>query len=52
MAKPDSNFMYYVTKKGEGIIVDMCQGEICAMLLTKVSSNYAKAHTCMKKAAS
>jgi len=30
----------------------MCQSEICAMLRTKGSSTYAKAHTCKKKAAS
>jgi len=51
MAKPDSNFVYYVTKKGDGIIVEMYQSEICAMLRTKGSSNYAK-HTRMKKATS
>jgi len=53
MAKSDSNFVYYVTKKrGTEEIVEMCQSEICAMLRTKGSSNYAKARTCIKKAAS
>ena len=52
MAKPDSNVVYYITKKGvTEQIVKMYQSEICAMLRTKGSTTYAKAHTCKKKKA-
>jgi len=50
MAKPDSNFVYYVTKTGGRNKLCKCvQNEICAMIRTKGSSTYAKAHTCKKK---
>jgi hypothetical protein len=49
MAKPDSNFVYCVTKTGGQNKFCKCVGEICAMLRMKGSSTYAKAHTCKKK---
>jgi len=52
MAKPDSNFVYYVTKTGGRNKLFKCvQSEICAMLRAKGSSTCAKAHTCKKKKA-
>ena len=51
MAKPDSNFVYYVKKRGTEEIVEMYRSEICAMLRTKGSTTYAKAHMCKKKKA-
>jgi hypothetical protein len=35
MAKPDSNFVYYVTKTEGGNKLWKCVSEICAMLRTK-----------------
>jgi hypothetical protein len=49
MAKSDSNFVYYKTKNMEN--VEIYQSEICAVLRTKGSTIYTKAHTCKKKKA-
>jgi hypothetical protein len=45
MAKPDSNFVYYVTKRGGRNNLCKCVSEICAMLHMKESSTYTKPHT-------
>jgi hypothetical protein len=44
MAKPDSNFVYCVTKSGGRNKLCKCVSEICAMLRMKGFSTYAKAH--------
>jgi hypothetical protein len=50
MAKPDSNFVYYITKMGDGINFGNVS-EWNMRHVTKGSTTYTKAHTCKKKKA-